>query len=331
MAEGDSVAAETAAVLSHDPKGVDLAPQTGDDEPAEPMEELLAELLAQHTDPLPEALSGMPLETDELLAAAQEPDFAAAFEELLEPEVFEPGSEAGVFELQAEESEVAFAAADSQELLAEATEEEPLPPVEETKPAPGVQALAPQPSLEHVVSSIDEALEQTRAVQVPQEPAPQAPHHKQFSQLDDYVVFTLSGSDYAVPVRDVAEIGRVPAITRLPNVPDFIRGITNLRGEVVPVLNLPALLGLQDVPLSARGRVLFLQGRDRISASGLLVDEVKGIQRIQSQQLEQVTGLVDDKVTSVLRGVHGRGDRLLNVLDLAQLFQLQEFRQLETR
>ena len=61
-----------------------------------------------------------------------------------------------------------------------------------------------------------------------------------------------------------------------------------------------------------------------------MVDEVKGIQRIQSTQLEQVSGLVDDKVTSVLRGVHGRGDRLLNVLDLEQLFAMPEFRQLET-
>jgi purine-binding chemotaxis protein CheW len=144
-------------------------------------------------------------------------------------------------------------------------------------------------------------------------------------------VFSLCGSDYAVPVRDIAEIGSIPAISRIPNVPEFVRGLTNLRGEVVPVLSLQLLLGVQDAPSYGKGRVLFLQSRDGIAATALLVDDVKGIQRIPSQQLEQVTGLMDDKVTSVLRGVHGRGDRLLNILDLEQLFRLQEIRQLENR
>lgn len=190
------------------------------------------------------------------------------------------------------------------------------------------EPLPAQPALEDVVSSIDEALQSAPAL-APAGPTPVTPH-RQFSQLDDYVVFSLSGGDYAIPVRDVAEIGRIPVITRIPNVPDFIRGLTNLRGEVVPLLNLPTLLGLQDTHPSVRGRVLFLHGGARGSATGLVVDEVKGIQRIQSTQLEQVSGLVDDKVTSVLRGVHGRGDRLLNVLDLEQLFAMPEFRQLET-
>ncbi len=229
-------------------------------------------------------------------------------------------------------------------LEAEEPAEEPVSePVDEpaamfTAEEPAVEAAAvpepempapPQPALEELVAGIDHALESAPAIAAAEPAAPTV--HKQYSQLDDYVVFSLAGSDYAVPVRDVAEIGRVPGITRVPNVPDFMRGITNLRGEVVPVINLPGLLGLQDSAPSARGRVLFLQARERVSPTGLMVDEVKGIQRIQSQQLEQVTGLVDDKVTSVLRGVHGRGDRLLNVLDLEQLFGLQEFEQLASR
>ncbi|MBI4902058.1 MAG: chemotaxis protein CheW [Acidobacteria bacterium] len=198
-----------------------------------------------------------------------------------------------------------------------------------TEPEEMIEPLPPQPALEAIVGTIDRALESAPAVIAPVEPS--VAHHKQFSQLDDYIVFSLSGSDYAVPVRDVAEIGRIPSVTRIPNVPDFVRGITNLRGEVVPVLNLPGLLGLQDSAPTARGRIVFLQARDPISPTGLIVDEVKGMQRIQSQQLEQVTGLVDDKVTSVLRGVHGRGERLLNVLDLEQLFQLEEVRDLAAR
>ncbi|MDX1982211.1 MAG: chemotaxis protein CheW [Bryobacteraceae bacterium] len=186
-----------------------------------------------------------------------------------------------------------------------------------------------QAGLEELIGSIDEGLE--RAAPLSGAAEQPAAVHKQFSQLDDYVVFSLSGGDYALPVRDVAEIGRVPGVTKVPNVPEFVRGITNLRGEIVPVLNLPVLLGLQELPSTARGRVLFLQAREPVAAAGLLVDEVKGIQRIPSQQLEHVGGLVDDKVTSVLRGVHGRGDRLLNILDLEQVFRLEEFQRFERR
>ncbi|MBL8173734.1 MAG: chemotaxis protein CheW [Bryobacterales bacterium] len=262
------------------------------------------------------ALQPEPLEMELLASPALEAPveaLEAALEEAPQPEV------PAAAELAPEPAVEAFAA------QAREPVEAPIEVELAAEPAP------PQPALEAVVRSIDQALESAPAVASVAETAAPVHHHKQFSQLDDYVVFSLAGTDYAVPVRDVAEIGRIPSITRLPNVPDFIRGITNLRGEVVPVLSLPVLLGLQDNPATARGRVLFLQPRERVSSTGLVVDEVKGIQRIQSQQLEQVTGLVDDKVTAVLRGVHGRGDRLLNVLDLEQLFHLQEFQQLESR
>ncbi|MFN7936776.1 MAG: chemotaxis protein CheW [Bryobacteraceae bacterium] len=285
---------------------------------------------------------------DEPLELIPEPEMPAALlaDGLEEPMLVEPDSlEPEALEMEALPTPTVEAVHEptpppvhlfSEQLVPEVSE-----PVEEPAALSAAAALVeveqpaepapPQPALETVVRSIDQALESAPPVASVAEPAAPVHHHKQFSQLDDYVVFTLAGTDYAVPVRDVAEIGRIPSITRLPNVPDFIRGITNLRGEVVPVLSLPVLLGLQDAPATARGRVLFLQPRERVSSTGLVVDEVKGIQRIQSQQLEQVTGLVDDKVTSVLRGVHGRGDRLLNVLDLEQLFHLQEFQQLESR
>jgi purine-binding chemotaxis protein CheW len=192
---------------------------------------------------------------------------------------------------------------------------------------PARPALPPQPPIEEVLARLDAALAAAPALPAPKDGA--ATPHRQFSQLDDYVVFTLAGVDYAIPVRDVAEIGRLPVITRVPNVPDFVRGLTNLRGEVVPVLSLLALLGTRETAPSAQGRVLFLQTAARGAAAGLVVDEVRGIERIESQHLESVSGLVDDKLTSVLRGVHGRGDRLLNVLDLGQLFKTEEFLRLQ--
>ncbi|MBI3681816.1 MAG: chemotaxis protein CheW [Acidobacteria bacterium] len=324
--------------------------------PMEPMDELLAELLAQDgelgledaSEEPAEAQSGFILEAPEdepsmeAAEASAEPVQIAAEVDLtaLTDDIPEPES-ISMLEAVLEEAGSTIPAASETTIPAETIEAPPLEaavpePVEAAGPLPEtpvpelppVAALPSQPPIEQVIGGIDEELEKAPPVITPAETAAPPVYHKQRSQLDDYVVFSLAGADYAVPVKDVAEIGRVPGITRVPNVPDFVRGITNLRGEIVPVLNLPALLGLEEPAVSARGRVLFLQGRERVSPAGLIVDEVKGIQRIQLQQLDQVTGLVDDKVTSVLRGVHGRGDRLLNVLDLEQLFQLPEFRQL---
>ncbi len=300
-------------------------------EPPAPVAEALAEEFLLTTEPLPAAEPLLAAEAlppaEHLLAAEPLPEPLPEAQPLLAAEeLLEPEAEPEHMELLAEEA-TAF---EEPSILEEAAWVEM--PAYETAGLDVYEVavpLPPQPALEAIVGTIDRALETAPAVIAPVETP--ATHHKQFSQLDDYIVFALSGSDYAVPVRDVAEIGRIPSVTRVPNVPDFVRGITNLRGEVVPVLNLPSLLGLQDTAPTARGRIVFLQAREPISPTGLIVDEVKGIQRIQSQQLEQVTGLVDDKVTSVLRGVHGRGERLLNVLDLEQLFQLQEVRELAVR
>jgi purine-binding chemotaxis protein CheW len=278
--------------------------------------------LAVAEDPGAEVLSDMDL----LSELPEELDFAGPGEDLVEEptellleSIAPPEPVVPLETLSATDEMFAEMMADADSILGDVTKVEENPPV----------AVGPQPALEDVIRAIDRELRNAPRFSLVAD-APSV-SHRQYSQLDDYVVFSLCGSDYAVPVRDIAEIGSIPAISRIPNVPEFVRGLTNLRGEVVPVLSLQLLLGVQDAPSYGKGRVLFLQSRDGIAATALLVDDVKGIQRIPSQQLEQVTGLMDDKVTSVLRGVHGRGDRLLNILDLEQLFRLQEIRQLENR
>lgn len=201
---------------------------------------------------------------------------------------------------------------------------------EEARLDQAARPLPPQPPIDLLFAAIDEALESAHFV-IPAAEGPSPSVSRQRSQWHDYIVFSMSGGEYAVPVGDIAEIARVPLVTRVPNVPDFVRGVTNLRGEIIPVLNLALLVGLPDTTQASRGRVLFVQARRGVSPAALLVDDVKGIQRLQSQQFEQVNGLVDDKLSLVLRGVHGRGDRLLNILDLEQLFRLPEIRQLEKR
>ena len=137
------------------------------------------------------------------------------------------------------------------------------------------------------------------------------------------------GSDYALPIEDVLEIGSLPMITRVPSLPEFVRGIMNHRGEIITVLSLPALFGFSEPAATARGRILLVRPRNRSYTAALLVEDVKGIQRIPSQQLQRAPRGGANRMTAVLKGLHSGGDRSLGVMDLAKLFVLPEVRQLE--
>ena len=118
-----------------------------------------------------------------------------------------------------------------------------------------------------------------------------------------------------MPVRDVAEIGRIPGITRVPNVPEFVRGITNLRGEVVTVINLRTILDLPPQEITSHTRLMIVQSE--AEAIGVLVDRVSDVatvQRADEEALPANLGGIDSRFFS---GMYRIGADLLVVLDIA--------------
>jgi purine-binding chemotaxis protein CheW len=90
----------------------------------------------------------------------------------------------------------------------------------------------------------------------------------------DAVVVRLGAGRFAVELASVAEVGRTPAITRVPGLPDWLSGVANWRGRILAVLDLRPLLGAEASPLDAQSRLLVLSV-DGI-AVGALVDAVEG-------------------------------------------------------
>jgi purine-binding chemotaxis protein CheW len=121
----------------------------------------------------------------------------------------------------------------------------------------------------------------------------------------------------------------VPRITVVPNVPAFVRGVTNLRGEIVAVLDLRTLLGLDRADSAERGRILIVRTTDQQTAA-LAVDEVRGTTELSLADLVQPASPIHGKVSSVLLGVGDHQKQVLNVLDVDKLFGTQEIRQLAT-
>ncbi len=149
------------------------------------------------------------------------------------------------------------------------------------------------------------------------------------------VIFGLGATRCSLPIDRVVEIGEVPKMTPVPNVPPWVRGVANLRGDVLAVIDLRALVGLQPFdalrPLDREGRMLVVRSSPGLSgevAAGLIVDAVFGVARTDDARLAPPGGPIDDALAAWLRGVQVHEGRLLAAIDLDILFATPELKRL---
>ena len=100
--------------------------------------------------------------------------------------------------------------------------------------------------------------------------------------LRELLAFELADSPYAIPVERVREIVRVRELTRVPRVPDWVRGVVSLRGEVVQVVDLRMRLGLTAKATNRKSRIVVLHGDDD-RVTGVLVDSVREVLRVDEE------------------------------------------------
>ncbi len=130
------------------------------------------------------------------------------------------------------------------------------------------------------------------------------------------VVFRLGGEEFAAEITSVLEISRMLPITHLAQAPEFIKGVINLRGKVMAVMNLANLFATQTpASPSPSARIVIVEvGNETV---GLLVDEVVEILRIPEEKIEPLPELIQGEVKShYLRGVGKLGERLILLVDL---------------
>lgn len=138
----------------------------------------------------------------------------------------------------------------------------------------------------------------------------------------EVVIVRLGGCRYALPMPSVAEVGRPPALTRVPGLPNWVAGVANWRGRVLAVLDLRPLLSAETTALDRRGRLVVLT-RQGVTA-GLLTEGVEGTTDLDPEVLEPslahlpaVTGsLISGQVTDVQGPV--------GILDLDAVFGLAD-------
>jgi len=129
------------------------------------------------------------------------------------------------------------------------------------------------------------------------------------------VTCCVGQEEFAVDILSVQEINRMVDITRVPKAPVFVEGVINLRGRIIPVLNLRCRFGISsETERTARSRIVVVNVRTRVV--GLIVDSVSEVLRLPKEAIEPPPSLETAIGAEFIQGVGRIKDRLLTVLDL---------------
>jgi purine-binding chemotaxis protein CheW len=131
------------------------------------------------------------------------------------------------------------------------------------------------------------------------------------------VVFKLGREDYGISILQVQEIKRLMDITRVPNSPDYIKGVINLRGSVLPVIDLKKRLALPPCDDSDDTRIIIVKVEEIVV--GLIVDGVSEVTSLSSDNIEPPNTVVSGVSAQYLSGVGKHDDNLLILLNLAAI------------
>lgn len=152
---------------------------------------------------------------------------------------------------------------------------------------------------------------------------------EQVEESTKFIVVELGSTSFGIPMDNVYEIQRVPRVTLLPGVPAWIQGVSNLRGNVVSVVDLRLLLGLETrETASTAQRLVVTQSLIDDVDSGLIVDRVVGIRSYTKSQVQKPTASINSQIEPYLTGVVD-DDTLIALLDIDKLLLSEEFRQFD--
>ncbi len=147
------------------------------------------------------------------------------------------------------------------------------------------------------------------------------------------VTFFLGDEEYGFEITQVQEINRLGDVTRLPKAPSFVAGVTNLRGQVVPLINLRQRFNLEEKKPDDRTRIIIVELSGH--RTGIIVDQVNEVLRLLAKDIEPAPSIVnssyDDDSSDFMSGVCkvNNGERMILLMDTVKLLSTQETRALE--
>lgn len=141
------------------------------------------------------------------------------------------------------------------------------------------------------------------------------------------VIFRLLDGEYALEITSVKEIVRYQEITKIPEAPIFIKGLLNLRGQVIPVIDLKRRFYQVDSMVTEETRIVVVKVGEGLI--GIIADEVSEVLRLSEKDIEPTPSLLKDFNQSGIVGVGKLEDRLLILLDIERTLSSEELKEIK--
>lgn len=138
---------------------------------------------------------------------------------------------------------------------------------------------------------------------------------KTIGETTQFIVIKLGDEQYGINIKYIDNIVRMPHITRVPKVDPYLKGVINLRGEVVPVMSIRIKMGLPEDEVTKSSRIIIIK-LDTQGYIGIIVDEVKEVVTLDVSQIEKVSYDSKDEKGNFISGVGKCEDGLISLLDL---------------
>jgi purine-binding chemotaxis protein CheW len=148
------------------------------------------------------------------------------------------------------------------------------------------------------------------------------------SRETQVVGFQVGRETYGVPITSLHEIVRVPEITAVPDAPDYMEGVINLRGKIVSVVDLRKRFGKPAGTLHRHSRILVVEHRGRLA--GMIVDAASEVLKIPESEIEPAPAMMLEGGLDCVTGLGKYKGRLIILLDVGKVLEFREIANLET-
>lgn len=139
------------------------------------------------------------------------------------------------------------------------------------------------------------------------------------------IVFQLQDEEYALPVEYVSAIERIQPITRVPRAEEFVKGVINLRGVIIPIIDLRLRFGMAETELTEENRIIIVKKNG--FEVGLIVDTASDVIDLALDEMEPNPEVVGSEAADYIDGVSKIEDRLLILLDLKKILISDQYTQ----
>ena len=149
---------------------------------------------------------------------------------------------------------------------------------------------------------------------------------EQITETRTYLTFTLDEEDFAVDVSNVREVLDYTNVTKVPRTPDFMKGVINLRGSVVPVVDMRIKFGLEEVEATVDTCIIVMEVEmeEETTVIGALADSVKEVFQLDPSHIEPPPRIGTRLDTEFIAGMGKYNDDFIIILDINQVFSAEE-------